>query len=181
MASPANNLFKRSRKKDASTAGALYLALLAQSREPIFYSRLGVADTIDGRFDLLALHAFLVFDALREAGAHTGEIGVKLANTIFSGLDQGLRELGVTDFGMGRRMRKMADAFYGRIQAYGAAANEAELALTVQRNLYRGDPTSTRAARAIAHYMCSARAQLRRETTALMAGQPDFGPLPDDW
>jgi cytochrome b pre-mRNA-processing protein 3 len=157
----------------------LYRAILARSREFVFYREWGVADTIDGRFDLLALHAFLVFDALRDAGPAAADLGANLADAIFTGFDEALRELGVSDFGMGRRIRKMANAFYGRMQSYGSVAHEAaELAAALQRNLYRGDPTKAREAAGLASYMLLARRQLQRDTAVLLAGTADFGPLP---
>jgi cytochrome b pre-mRNA-processing protein 3 len=116
-------MFTRLRKagRASQAAAKLYRAVVARSREPDFYREWRVPDSIDGRFDLLALHAFLVFDALRDQGPAASELGGELADMIFIGFDEGLRELGVSDFGMGRRMRKLADAFYGRVESYYVA------------------------------------------------------------
>jgi cytochrome b pre-mRNA-processing protein 3 len=164
--------------RPSKTAAKLYRAVLARSREPLFYREWGVADTIDGRFDLLALHAFLVFDALRDGGPAASQLGSDLADAIFTGFDEALRELGVSDFGMGRRIRNMADAFYGRMQSYGSTQQAGELATVLQRNLYRGDANKTREAEGLASYMLLARAHLRRDTASLLAGTADFGSLP---
>jgi cytochrome b pre-mRNA-processing protein 3 len=164
--------------RQRETAAKLYRAIVTRSREPAFYRQWGVADTIDGRFDVLALHSFLVFDALRDQGAGASELGSELADAIFTGFDEALRELGVSDFGMGRRMRKLANAFYGRMQSYGAGQVDHRLMAALQRNLYRGDARKAAEAAGLASYICMARAHLRRDVSALLEGRPDFGPLP---
>ncbi len=156
----------------------LYRALVARSREKVFYQQWRVSDTIDGRFDLLTLHAFLVFDALKGQGPPAAELGSKLADVIFTGFDEALRELGISDFGMGRRMRNMADAFYGRLHHYGLAGTKPDFAAAIQRNLYRGDGGRNREAEGLASYMMAARDRLKRDLPAVLAGKPDFGPLP---
>jgi len=173
-------MFTTSRKagRTPEPAANLYRAVVARSREPVFYREWRVADSIDGRFDLLALHAFLIFDALRDQGPAVAELGSRLADAIFTGFDEALREMGISDFGMGRRMRKLADAFYGRMQIYGSAEGAEQLAAALQRNLYRGDADSGPEADGIASYMLLARAHLRRDTGALFEGNVDFGPLP---
>jgi cytochrome b pre-mRNA-processing protein 3 len=164
--------------KPAPVARQLYDALVARAREPVFHTRFAVADTIDGRFDLLALHAFALLDALKASGGEGAPLGTALASTIFAGFDDALRELGVGDFGISRRMKSMANAFYGRLEAYGGAASEAELAEAIVRNLYRGEVTHGREAAILAHYIMSARESLRAPTDALLQGSADFGPLP---
>ncbi len=156
----------------------LYLALMARARAPAFYEEWGVPDTIDGRFDLVALHAFLLFDALRGHGPAASEMGSKLVDAIFTGFDEALRELGISDFGMSRRIRNMADAFYGRIESYGSASSPDEMAAALQRNLYRGNAATGREAEGITSYMMAARTALNRGISALLEGKPDFGPLP---
>jgi cytochrome b pre-mRNA-processing protein 3 len=168
------------RKPDRSAMEArnLYEALVARAREPVFYRGFSVPDTIDGRFDLLAIHAYLVMDALNAQGAAGARLGTELASIIFAGFDDALRELGVGDFGISRRIKAMANAFYGRLEAYRAADSEAALALALVRNLYRGDETREREAGVLAHYILSARSSLRSQADALSQGIADFGPLP---
>jgi cytochrome b pre-mRNA-processing protein 3 len=172
-------MFTRLRKQPRdSVAAALYSAIVARAREPVFYRESGVADTMDGRFDLLTLHVFLVFEALRGRGDAADALGSELANIVFTGFDEALRELGVSDFGMGRRMRNMADAFYGRVQSYAEAKSAVELAAAIQRNLYRGRSDAGDEALEIASYMMESRTHLCRDIDALLTGKPDFGPLP---
>src|SRR5690349_9108191 len=107
-------MFGRSRqpKPELEAARALYRSLLQRAREPVFYTSFAVPDTIDGRFDMVALHASLLFEALRPLGATGQAVGTHLATEIFAGFEDALRDLGVSDFGMPRRIKAMANAFY---------------------------------------------------------------------
>ena len=156
-------------------ASQLQRAIAARAREAVFYSHFGVADSIDGRFDLFTLHAFVVLEALKEAGGDSA-VGQHLANYIFASFEEALRELGVTDAGLSRRIKAMANAFYGRLAAYGAAKSEQELADALMRNLYRGQSHSLEA-RTLAHYMHAMGERLRGQN--LSAGEIDFGSLPE--
>jgi cytochrome b pre-mRNA-processing protein 3 len=153
---------------------ALYRTLVAQARQPVFFRALGVPDTVDGRFDLLALYAWLVLDRLKGAGAR--ELSQGLTDTLFVGFDEGLRELGAGDMGMGRRMKKLADAFYGRLAAYDSCRDEAAFASALLRNLYRGVPERVADAASVARYTLAAREIL--VTCDIADGIADFGPPP---
>jgi cytochrome b pre-mRNA-processing protein 3 len=164
------------RRKDPKTrlVQALHAALTAQARQPAFYRDFAVADTIDGRFDMVALHAWLVFGRLKTAGLD--DVAQSLSNTMFTAFDEALRDLGTGDMGMGPRMKKIGNAFNGRMQAYEAAADEGALAQAIQRNLYRGEPGHEAAALAIARYALAARAHLDAADPA--TGTLDFGAVP---
>ena len=168
----------RAKLKPATAAQRLYDGIVCRSRQPIFYTGFAVPDTLDGRFDLLCLHAFAVMEALKGAGPTAEKIGTELASLIFAGFDDALRQLGVSDMGMGRRIKAMADAFYGRLKVYGAAADESELAAALLRNLYRGDEKRERETAALAHYIFALRQTLRDQSGLLLEGRADFGPLP---
>jgi cytochrome b pre-mRNA-processing protein 3 len=170
-------LFRRE-NPSRRAANALHDSIAARAREPIFHTRFYVADSIDGRFDLFTLHAFLVLDALKEEGAAGKGTGEQLANAIFAGFEEALRELGVGDMGISRRIRAMANAFYGRLAAYQAAGSEEELSDALLRNLYRGEKTRGDAARVLAHYIFAAQARLRSQD--VNDGRIDFGPLPQE-
>ena len=167
------NVLRRNDKK-TRLVQALHAALTAQARQPAFYRDLAVADTIDGRFDMVALHAWLVFGRLKSAGQ--GDVAQSLSNTMFTAFDEALRDLGTGDMGLGPRMKKIGNAFNGRLQAYEAAADEGALAEAIQRNLYRGEPGHEAAARSIARYARAARAHLEQCDPA--TGTLDFGPVP---
>jgi cytochrome b pre-mRNA-processing protein 3 len=164
--------------KSSPVARRLYDGLVARAREPVFHAGFAVPDTIDGRFDLLALHAFALLDALKASGPEGAPLGTALASLIFAGFDDALRELGVGDFGISRRIKAMASAFYGRLEAYGAAGSETALTEAIVRNLYRGDAMHGREAAVLAHYIASAREILQAKAEALLQGSADFGPLP---
>ena len=168
----------RRNPKPATAARALYDAIVSRSRQPVFHTVFAVPDTLDGRFDLLSLHAFAVMDALKNLGLAGESLGTDLVSLIFAGFDDALRQLGVSDFGMGRRIKAMANAFYGRLKVYGEASAESELAAALLRNLYRGDESRHGEADALAHYIFDVRQNLRNQADHLLEGQADFGPLP---
>ena len=114
----------------------LYDALVADARHPAFYRRCGLADQFDSRFDMLVLHLVL---ALRHVRQEKGgaRLGKQLLGVFFDDMDQLVRESGVGDLGVGRRVRRMAEAFYGRQRAYDSALNEGDekaLAAALARN-----------------------------------------------
>ncbi|HEY6578588.1 MAG TPA: ubiquinol-cytochrome C chaperone family protein [Rhizomicrobium sp.] len=155
-------------------AGRLCEILSERARQPVFFHDFGVADTMDGRFDLLVLHAWLVLDELGAEGER--KLSQSLVNTLFARLEEALREQGAGDMGMSRRMKKMASAFYGRLKAYSEARDEQAFAAALTRNLYRGESARVELADGVARYISSARARLRQ--CGLNEGRLDFGPVP---
>jgi cytochrome b pre-mRNA-processing protein 3 len=145
--------------------------VIARAREPRFFAMLGVPDTMDGRFDMVTLHAWLVLVRLQAAGEAAA--AQAFTDALFVGFDEALREQGVSDMGMGRRMKAMANAFYGRFAAYGAAGTDHEMAEALARNVWRGAVVDDNA-RALAAYVQNA----RRTLADSPAEAPDFGPLP---
>lgn len=162
----------RRRNERRQHAEMLTAALVARARMPLFFEEWQVADTIDGRFDLLVLHAWLVLDRLAQQGAR--EMSQTLTDCLFTQFDEALREQGAGDIGMGRRMSKMAEAFYGRLKAYGEAGDGQGLADAVLRNVYRSDRGKVEQAGVLASYAAAARARLA-ELDLTLEG-PDFGP-----
>jgi cytochrome b pre-mRNA-processing protein 3 len=167
------NSLRRTSPKDRLVQ-ALNAQITAQARQPAFFRELGVADTIDGRFDMVALHAWLAFGRLKAAGMD--DIARALSDAIFVGFDEALRDLGNGDMGMGPRMKKLGNAFNGRMHAYEAAADEAAMTDAVLRNVYRGAGENATAARLLARYAFAAREHLKHSDPA--AGTLDFGGLP---
>src|ERR1700740_2313654 len=99
----------------------LYGAIVAQSRRAAFYIGYGVPDTIDGRFDLIVLHMVLLLARLDRGGLPARDLGQGLFDLFCRDLDANLREMGVGDLAVPKRMRQFAEAFYGRQAAYLAA------------------------------------------------------------
>src|SRR6187399_2406964 len=113
------NLFK---PRPAQTAGrALYAAAVAQARTPGLYAELGAPDTREGRFEIYSLHVYLLLERLKDQGPQAADTAQALFDTYLSALDHSLREMGVGDLSVGKRMRKLGEAFYGRIKGYETA------------------------------------------------------------
>ncbi len=144
----------RDRKAARETAGALYRAVVAQARSPEFYGEAGVPDTLDGRFELVALHAFMVLRRLQADPERTGVLAQALFDTMFDDMDRSLREMGAGDLGVGRRVKFMASSFLGRVKAYEAGLESGDEALrsALVRNLYGTVPAPADDARAMARY-----------------------------
>jgi len=99
----------------------LYDATVVQARAPALYADLGAPDTPDGRFEVYTLHVLLVLERLRAEGPAVAPVSQAYFDTYLSGLDNGLRELAVSDTGVSKTMRKLGEAFYGRGKALEAA------------------------------------------------------------
>ncbi len=154
---------------------ALHACLVAAARREVFFREYGVADTIDGRFDMVALHGWLALGRLRSAGLT--DLAQGLSDSIFVAFDEALRDLGNGDMGMGPRMKKLGNAFNGRLHAYEqAAGEETGLRDAILRNVYRGEPGYEAQARGLAHYAMQARKRL--EDCDPSAGTLDFGAVP---
>lgn len=136
-------------------AHALYVALVEQARQPAFYRDWQVPDSLDGRFEMIALHGFLVLRRLKPEGEAGKLLGQTLFDTIFADLDNQLREMGVGDLGVGKRIKVMAKAFYGRIAAYDSALAASDTALeeALRRNLYGTVQPAPAALAAMAGYL----------------------------
>lgn len=118
---------------------ALYGAIVAQARHPALYAELAVPDTVDGRFDMIVLHAVLVFRRLRGEPPAIAERSQALFDLFMADMDRSLREMGVGDLTVPKRIKKMAEAFYGRLDVYvGAldAGDAAGLAAAIARNVF---------------------------------------------
>lgn len=176
------SLFRRRELPDA--AHALYGAAVARAREPVFYRDLGVPDTLEGRFEMISCHVVLILHRLKgdAAGAGEGALAQAVFDLMFADMDRNLREMGVGDLGVGRRVKTMARALYGRIKAYekGLAEGEGALAGAIQRNVFNdatGEPGA--AAHALARDMAASAAVLAGVSAAALArGDAAFAPLP---
>lgn len=143
----------------------LYGAIVAQARHPAFYTGYGVPDTLNGRLDLLLLHLVVVTLHL---GPQRQPLGQQLFDRFCQDMDDNLREMGVGDLAVPKEMKRIGEAFYGRLAAYEAAlkGDDAELAATLARNVY-AVPTDPHADR-LARYV--------RELAHGLAAQPE-GPV----
>ncbi len=143
-------MFKRLFRKDPAleVGEALFAAASEQSRAPALYEEMGVPDTVEGRFEMTAIHVWLILRRLKGEDRAARDVAQRLFDVMFSSFDDALRELGVGDLVVGKKIRKMAENFYGRVQAYDAAMDAAAsreddqgLAAALARNVYEsGDP-----------------------------------------
>jgi cytochrome b pre-mRNA-processing protein 3 len=138
------------------TPFVLYKALVGQARSPAFYLNTAVPDTVEGRFEMVALHVFLVLRRLRADGEQGRALGQRLFDVMFDDMDQTLREMGVGDLSVGKRIKALASSFYGRISAYEAglgAADSVELEAAIRRNIFGDADVSDAAVAALAAYV----------------------------
>ncbi|MFV3131855.1 ubiquinol-cytochrome C chaperone family protein [Niveispirillum sp. KHB5.9] len=174
-----SRLFQRPRRE--RTIAALYGAIVAQSRQPVFFTDLGVPDTLEGRFEMVALHAWLVMRRLAMGGKDVAEFNQALFDFMFADMDFNLRELGATDMKVGDKVKELASHYYGRVAAYdaGIAAKDdpSVLLAAIDRNLYGSTLPDPAHVGAIADYM---RRQLVHMETfpidRLLAGEVEFAP-----
>jgi cytochrome b pre-mRNA-processing protein 3 len=111
----------RRNRQGSDTIGSLYGAIVAQARHPTFYRSYGVPDTIDGRFDMIVLHLVLLNRRLRHEAGALAEVGQRVFDLFCRDLDHNLREMGVGDLAVPKRMQDFGAAYYGRAQRYDAA------------------------------------------------------------
>lgn len=158
---------------------AAYRRIVERARMPVFYTEWGIPDTLDGRYELLALHAFLVLNRLKRDRGATEAFAQALFDTMFADLDRALREMGVGDLGVGRRVKEMATGFYGRIVAYEKGlADAAALGAALRRNLYGTSEPSPAQLALMAEYVLRQVASLAAEpVAALLAGEVAFAPV----
>ena len=109
--------FLKLRDKTASVRWA-YVSIVKQARRPELYASGCAPDNFDGRFDMMALHVHLVLRRMRALGLGRSDIGQDLFDMFFKDMDQAMREAGVGDMGVGKKVQKMVEAFYGRATAY---------------------------------------------------------------
>jgi cytochrome b pre-mRNA-processing protein 3 len=171
------NHFSKSRSGSDRTIDSIYGTIVARAREPRFYEQYGVPDTVDGRFDLLLLHLWM---ALRRLGPHG--LGSPLSQALFdcfcSDMDANLREMGIGDLTVPKRMQKFGEAFYGRAGAYDAALEKGHdaLAQTIRKNVLNG--TGSQQADQLAAYAEAVLADLARyDEQAFRSGAWGFVPL----
>jgi cytochrome b pre-mRNA-processing protein 3 len=162
------------------TGFGLYGVAVAAAREPYCYTEQGVPDTLDGRFDLIGLHAFLLIHRLRFLPDPGPALAQAVFDAMFGDMDTALREMGVGDLSVGRRVRTMWEAFHGRAQAYEAGLQSGDptaLSDALARNVWRGAMPPPGAADALARLTRAQHAHLATQDAArLLAGRASFLP-----
>jgi cytochrome b pre-mRNA-processing protein 3 len=173
------NHFRKPRLAPRGTIEAIYGMIVTQAREPLFYQDLGVPDTVNGRFDLLLAHLWMVLRRLRQA-----EGGKDAAQALFdhfcADMDANLREMGVGDLAVPKRMQAFGEAFYGRSAAYDLALSDGPEALAeaFRKNILDGKDID--GARGLAAYAQAAISGLDKvDDSALLAAAWTFPSPPE--
>lgn len=167
-----NRLFRPNPTREVGRA--LYAAVAEQSRNPALYAGLGAPDTTEGRFEVYTLHVVLLLDRFNQAGEQAKDVSQALFDTYVRELDQALREMGVGDLSIGKKMRKLGSAFFGRVKSYhtafAALPDDGPLRDLLTRTVYAdadAGPTP-----AFAAYVTAQRAHLAEQPLeALLAGR----------
>jgi len=155
----------------------LYGAIVAQARMPAFYQSYGVPDTVNGRFEMVVLHLVLLLQQLELRQDPVRETGQGGFDRFCRDMDANLREMGVGDLSVPRKMRGLGEAFYGRQQVYLAALalpERAPLAVALARNVYGAADAHAGAARLAAYVYLAVHQLAVQDTAALRRGQVVF-------
>lgn len=168
------NLFRFGRRE--RLGDHLYELTVRQARDPGFYTALGVPDRIDARFELYTLHMLLLTMRLKDEGTERGsDAGQQLFDTYVSALDHALRELGVGDVSVGKKMRKLGEALYGRMMAWEKPLRSGDadaLAASLARNVLESETPAD--GTALAAYALSTRARLAAQSFDAVVKMPDW-------
>lgn len=148
------SLFKRD-TLSSQVAESLYDKVVRQARLVLFYEKYGVPDSVDGRFEMMCLHLFLIVDVLSQHPFFK-DVSQHLFDVAMADFDDCLREMGVGDLSVGRHIKHMAEAFFGRAKSYRQALDKQQSFFDVlNRNVFatKGQSVSKEAALFFEHYM----------------------------
>jgi len=162
---------------ETQVAREVYSAIVAKARQPFFYAELHVPDSVDGRFDMIALHAILLMNRLARGGPQAKVLSQKLFDEFFADMDRSLREMGAGDLSVGKKVRKMAEVFYGRAAAYRDALDRNDVAgleSAIARNVYAGEGTPADFRGLVRYVMRVSQTLAAHEDRELLAGHIQF-------
>ncbi|HVB67288.1 MAG TPA: ubiquinol-cytochrome C chaperone family protein [Acetobacteraceae bacterium] len=169
------------RDRHRRPAAALYAAAVVAARAPALFAEGGIPDTVDGRFDSVCLFVLLLIERLRLLPEPGPALAQAVFDAMFRDMDLTLREMGVGDPSMARRMKAMWNAFHGRALAYRpalAAGDTVGLAVALGRNVWRGAPPPGAAEALAAQALAEARHLAAQPLEAFLAGSAAFLPPP---
>ncbi|MEJ8308514.1 ubiquinol-cytochrome C chaperone family protein [Agrobacterium larrymoorei] len=174
-------LFKK-KNNNRAIVDRQYSILTQAARQPGFYLHMGVPDTVMGRFEMLAVVMILYFRRTKSASVSGQEIAQEIVDAFFQDLDHSMRELGIGDQGVPKRMKKFAGMFYGRLESYAAAIDGADadaLAAALRRNIYPQADETAPDMRALSKWMMSASEMLSTQPEDAVATGTVTLPSPD--
>jgi cytochrome b pre-mRNA-processing protein 3 len=171
------SLFKRLFCGTSSTARELYRSIVEQSRRPEFFVEYGVPDTPTGRFEVLVLHLFLVMHRMREEDG-LAVLARSLSEEAILDFDRNMREMGIGDLSVGRKVKSLAEGMYGRFGAYtdGLQNGNTELSEALRRNLFFDGTPSEEVVAAVVMYVKQETLALKEKPASIWQdGHVDFG------
>ena len=169
------HLFRRTPR--STNIASLYGTIVAQARTPIFYQVYGVPDTVNGRFEMIALHAVLFLRRLEGEADHLRRLGQAVFDVFCRDMDASMREMGVGDLTVPKKMRRIGSAFYDRQAEYRgalAAPDDGPLAAALARNVLDGPPQSSQAERFARYVRAAARALADHDAEAFARSELHF-------
>ena len=175
-------LFKRQTQQPYSKQELFlfYNKLVEQARQPYFYKELNIPDTVEGRFEMILLHVFVPIHLFKGKSETDDQFCQDLFDAFFADMDRNLREMGVGDLSVGKKVKKLAESFYGRAFAYEEALSLPEpnltktLTKTILKNIYDSNESVLREAKSLAVYTKSQVELFKSETFSSLM---DINPL----
>ncbi len=164
-------------KRRSPDVADLYACIVAQARQKLFYQEYGVPDTPNGRFEMITLHAYFVMRRLKEIGEGGTDLSQALFDHFFTDMDRNLREMGVGDLSVGKKIKSLAISVYGRIKAYddGLAGEAGDLADALIRNLYADvSPEDAQVSRMETYVRANIAASTGWTFSAIQSGKVEF-------
>lgn len=163
-------LFKKNKANHAVMVRQ-YDALSGAARNPVFFEEMNVPDTVIGRFEMLSVALILYFRRTAKAGEQVKAIAQELVEAFFEDLDHSMRELGIGDTGVPKRMKKLAGMFYGRLDSYARALDAGDgvaLEAALRRNIHPENADGSLSMRRLADYMVQAENALKSVPEAVL-------------
>jgi len=174
------NLFKR-KKANQALVGRQYAEITRGARSPVFYEAMGVPDTVMGRFEMIAIHLILYLRRTGPAGAATKGLAQDIVDAFFEDVDHSIRELGIGDTSVPKRMKKLARMFYGRVESYGQALDAGDrvgLVEALKRNIHPEQADIAPSTQALSDWMINTAQMLEDVSEETMAaGKLTFSAL----
>jgi len=167
------------RKPELESAHSLYAETIHAARRPAIYTEMGVPDTPEGRFETLALMAFLVLRRLKTE-EKARNVSQAYFDIMFEDIDSNLRELGVGDISVGKKVKKLAQSFYGRIKAYEEAltGDDEALEAALRKHPYRNmEPMDAHVSRLARHVRREDAYLAQQPVQALLVGEIAFADI----
>ena len=155
----------------------LYDSAVERARQPLLYTEFAVPDTVEGRFELYSLHVILLLHRLKREGDQAAETAQALFDVFISQLDHALREIGVGDLSVAKKMRKLGEAFYGRAKSYDAALADpadVELAALIGRTAFESAGDAAHIAALTAYVRTVTTALATEPLEAVLEGRVDW-------